>query len=161
RFWIGVLLALLNGVGLVALALALGMPPLDQLVLTAVAVLIASASFAARGSLFAKSLSHKGWLMALFVVLGEAAVLLTASAMPGVLPSWLLALLPAQWASIALQTVLAGYGMLAAVTALIALAGTAATTLLVARLWPRRWPYVVMFSAWLSLSALVYYGPAP
>ena len=42
--------------------------------------------------------------------------------------------------------------------ALIALAGTAATTLLAARLWLHRWPYLLMFTAWLGLSALVYFS---
>jgi hypothetical protein len=103
----------------------------------------------------------RGWWIAVFVVAGEAAILLTASAMPGALPDWLLVLLPAQWASTAIQTALSGTGTRAASSALIALAGTAAATLLVARLWPRRWPYLVMFTAWLGLSALVWYRPGP
>ena len=44
---------------------------------------------------------------------------------------------------------------------MIALAGTAATTLLVARMLPRRWPYLIMFSAWLGLSVLVWQQPGP
>jgi hypothetical protein len=44
---------------------------------------------------------------------------------------------------------------------MLALGGTAATTLLVAALWPRRWPYLLMFSAWLGCSALVYHSPVP
>lgn len=161
HFWIGVLLALLNAACLTMLALALGMPPPLHPLSAGLAILIASISFAARGALFARSLSDKGWLMAVFVVAGEAAVLLIAFAMPGALPDWFLVLLPAQWASVAIQTALTGAGALAAISALIALAGTAATTLLAARLYPRPWPYLLMFTAWLSLSALVYTWPAP
>lgn len=157
RWWIGVVLALLAGAGLILLARALGMPPLPHPVSTAFAMIIASASFAARGTLFARAIPGNGWLMALFVVAGEAATLVTAA----YLPAWLLVLLPAQWASAALQTALLGTGTRAAASVLIALAGTAATTLLVARLWPRRWPYLLMFSAWLALSALVWHRPAP
>jgi hypothetical protein len=74
------------------------------------------------------------------------------------LPDWLLALLPAQWASAAIQTALAGTGLRAAIPELLALTGTAMATLLVTRLWPRRWPYLIMFTAWLGLSALVLAG---
>ncbi|MEM6572791.1 MAG: hypothetical protein AAF736_00875 [Pseudomonadota bacterium] len=102
-------------------------------------------------------MSDRGWWMALFVVAGEGSVLLIVYAFPGVLPDWFLALLPAQWASIAIQTAITGTGTLAAVPVLIALAGTASTTLLAARLWLRRWPYLLMFTAWLGLSALVYF----
>ena len=161
HFWIGVLLALLNAACLIGLALALGMPALPHQISTGLTMSIASGSFAARGALFAKTLSNKGWLMALFVVAGEASVLLIASAFPGVLPAWFLALLPAQWASSAIQTTIIGTGPFAAMAALCALAGTAATTLLAARLWFRRWPYFLMFTAWLGLSALVYFWPAP
>jgi hypothetical protein len=161
RLWIGVLLAMLTGAGLIALARALGMPPLPHPFSTGLAVIIASFSFAARGALFARSAAEKGWWIAVFVVAGEAAMLLTASAMPGVLPDWLLVLLPAQWASTAIQTALTGTGTRAASSTLLALAGTAAATLLVARLWPRRWPYLVMFTVWLGLSALVWYRPGP
>ncbi len=161
RLWIGVLLALLTGAGLMLLARALGMPPLPHPFSTGLAVIIASFSFAARGTLFARSAGAKGWWIALFVVAGEAAMLLTASAMPGALPDWLLVLLPAQWASTAIQTALTGTGTRAASSALLALAGTAAATLLVARLWPRRWPYLVMFTAWIGLSALVWHRPGP
>jgi len=161
RLWIGVLLALLTGVGLILLARALGMPPLPHPFSTGLAVIIASFSFAARGTLFARTASNKGWWIAVFVVSGEAAILLTASALPGALPDWLLVLLPAQWASTAIQTALTGTGTRAASSALFALAGTAAATLLVARLWPRRWPYAVMFTAWLGLSALVWNRPGP
>ena len=161
RLWIGVLLALLAGAGLILLARSLGMPPLPHPFSTGLAMIIASLSFAARGTLFARSAGMRGWWIAVFVVAGEAAILLTASAMPGALPDWLLVLLPAQWASTAIQTALSGTGTRAASSALIALAGTAAATLLVARLWPRRWPYLVMFTAWLGLSALVWYRPGP
>jgi uncharacterized membrane protein YccC len=77
------------------------------------------------------------------------------------LPEWLLVLLPAQWANVAIQTALTGTGTLAASAVLLALAGTAAATLLVARLWPRRWPYLIMFTVWLGLSTLVWHQPAP
>lgn len=161
RLWIGVLLALLTGAGLLLLARALGLPVLPHPFSSGLAVTIASLSFAARGALFARTASSRGWWIAVFVVTGEAAMLLTASAMPDSLPEWLLSLLPARWASTAIQTALTGTGTRAASSALFALAGTAAVTLLVARLWPRRWPYLLMFSAWLGLSALVWHRPGP
>jgi len=161
RLWIGIALALIIGLALIQLARGLGMPALPHPFSTGLAVIIASSSFAARGTLFARAMAGKGWLMALFVVAGEAAILLTSLAMPDALPKWLLTLLPAQWASTAIQTALTGTGTRAASSALIALAGTAATTLLVARLWPRRWPYALMFTAWLALSALVWHRPGP
>jgi hypothetical protein len=157
RFWIGVGLALLAGVGLILLARALGMPPLLHPFSTGFAMIIASLSFAARGTLFSRAIPQNGWLMAMFVVAGEAAMLVTAA----YLPAWLLVLLPAQWASTAIQTALGGTGTFAARSVLLALGGTAATTLLVVRLWPRRWPYLLMFSAWLALSALVWHYPGP
>ena len=160
HFWTGVVLALLNAACLVVLARVLGMPGLPHPLSTGLAMIIASGSFAARGALFAKTLSHRGWLMALFVVAGEASVLAIASVYPGLLPDWFLALLPAQWASIAIQVALTGSGTFAATPVLIALAGTAATTLLAAKLWLRRWPYLLMFTAWLGLSALVYFSSA-
>ena len=161
RFWIGIGLALIAGLGLILLARALGMPALPHPFSSGLAVIIASLSFAARGTLFARAIPGHGWLMALFVVAGEAAMLVTAATLPNVLPTWLLALLPAQWASTAIQTALTGTGTRAASSALLALAGTAATTLLVAWLWPRRWPYALMFTAWLGLSALVWHRPGP
>lgn len=161
RLWVGVLLALLAGTGLIAFARALGMPPVPHPFSTGLAFVVASFSFSARGALFARSAAAKGWWIALFVVAGEAAMLLTAMAMPGALPAWLLVLLPAQWASTAIQTALTGTGTRAAGSALFALAGTAFATLLVARLWPRRWPYLVMFTVWLGVSALVWYRPGP
>lgn len=156
RLWIGVVLALMTGAGLAGLAMMLGLPALPHPLSTGLAMIIASISFAARGALFARSASDKGWLIALFVVAGEAAVLLTAAAQPEALPGWLLVLLPAQWASTAIQATLTGAGSQAARACLIALGGTAAATLLVVWLWPRRWTYLIMFTAWLSLSALVW-----
>lgn len=160
RLWVGVGLALLTGAGLLAVALALGLPPLLHPLSMGLAVIIASISFAARGALFARSAADKGWLVAVSVVAGEAAILFTASAQPDALPEWLLVLLPAQWASTAIQSALTGSGTWAASSALFALAGTAAATLLVVWLWPRRWTYLVMFTAWLSFSALVWHQPA-
>lgn len=156
RLWIGIALALLTATGLIWLAHALGMPRLEQPVATGLAVIIASSSFAARGTLFARSAADKGWWIAVAVVAGEAAVVVTAAAMPGALPGWLLALLPAQWASMAIQSALTSPGAPAAIAALFALGGTAAATLLVAHLWPRRWPYLIMFTTWLGFSALVW-----
>ena len=156
RLWVGIILALLAGVGLIIFARALGLPPLAHPLSLAMAGVIAATSFAVRGALFARSAAGKGWCIAVAVVAGEAAVVLTALVSPGAWPDWLLALLPAQWASIAIQAALTGTGTLGASSALIALGGTAAATLLVVRLWPRRWPYLAMFAVWLSLSALVY-----
>jgi hypothetical protein len=161
RLWVGVVLALLAGGGLVLLAQALGGPPLAHPSAVVLALVIASVSFAARGALFARSSGDRGWWIAVAVVAGEAAIVATASARPDALPDWLLVLLPAQWATTAIQTALSGSGTLAASSALIALAGTAAATLMVALLWPRRWPYLVMFTTWLGLSALVWDRPAP
>ncbi|WOE75100.1 hypothetical protein [Alterisphingorhabdus coralli] len=161
RFWVGVLLALLTGAGLTLFAYALAMPALPHPLSIGLAFLIASVSFAARGTLFARSALGRGWLIAAFVVAGEAAILATAAAQPGALPDWLLVLLPAQWANMAIQASLTGAGTFAASAALIALGGTAAATMLVAWLWPRRWPYIVMFTVWLALSALVYHWPGP
>lgn len=161
RLWVGVALALLAGAGLVLLARGLGLPALLSPQEIALALVIASLSFAARGALFARSAGARGWWIALGVVGGEAAMVATAAAQPGALPGWLLALLPAQWATTAIQTALAGSGTLAAAPVLIALGGTAASTLLVAALWPRHWPYAIMFSAWLVLSALVYHYQTP
>lgn len=161
RLWVGMLMALLAATGLVLVARAMGMPSMPHPLFTGFAFVVASVSFAARGKLFARSAADRGWWIAVFVVAGEAAMLATALAMPGALPEWLLVLLPAQWASMAIQTALTGTGTRAASSALVALAGTAAVTLLVARLWPRRWPYALMFSAWLGLSALVWHHRAP
>lgn len=158
RFWIGVSLACAAGAALVLLAVSLGMPPLPRPLSVGLAGIIASISFAARGALFARSAADKGWWIAVAVVAGEAALLVTAALLPGKLPDWLLVLLPAQWASAAIMAALTATG--AASAELLALAGTAAATLLVARLWPRRWPYLVMFSAWLGFSALVWHWPA-
>ncbi len=159
RLWVGVILALVTGAGLTLLVHAFGLPALPRLAPTGLAAVIASISFAARGALFARSAAAKGWWIALAVVAGEAAVVLTAAAAPGVLPDWLLALLPAQWANMAIQSALTGTSAMATSSPLIALGGTAAATLFVAWLWPSRWPYLVMFTAWLGLSALVYHSP--
>lgn len=161
RLWAGIGLALLSGTGLALLALALGMPPQLDPLSAGLALVVASLSFAARGALFARSAAEKGWWIAVAVVAGEAAIVATAWAQPDALPRWLLVLLPAQWASTAVQTAFAGAGTLAAGAALLALGGTAATTLLVAALWPRRWPYALMFGGWLGFAALVYHHPAP
>lgn len=162
RLWVGVALALLTGAGLILLAKVLGIPTLPHPISTAVALVIASISFAARGALFARSAGHKGWWIAVAVVGGEAAIVATAAAQPDALPDWLLALLPAQWATSAIQNALTCSDTLAANSFLLALGGTAATTLLVTALWPRRWPYLLMFSAWLGLSILVYHAsPLP
>ncbi|WP_211276775.1 hypothetical protein [Erythrobacter tepidarius] len=157
RLWAGVALALLAATGLMLLALGLGLPAPSTVPPLAFALVIASVSFAARGLLFARSAASHGWWIAVAVVGGEAALVATASAQPGVLPAWLLALLPAQWATRAIQTSLSNGDPLTALPVLLALGGTAITTLLVAALWPRRWPYTIMFSAWLGLSALVHH----
>ena len=94
KFWIGISLALLNAACLLVLAFALGMPAPAHPFAIGLAMVIASGSFAARGTLFSKTLSAKGWLMALFVVAGEASVVLIVSTLPGVLPEWFLALVP-------------------------------------------------------------------
>ena len=161
RFGIGILLALAGAGTVIALASVLGSATLADPLALVIAALIASISFAARGALFARSLEARGWWMALAVVAGEGAIVVTALADPSALPRWLLVLLPAQWATIAVQNALAGAGAFAASSALIALGGTAAATMLVTALWPRRWTYVIMFTVWLSLSALVYHRPAP
>ena len=160
RLGAGVALSLLAGTGLVALAQLQGIPGAGHPPSLVLAMILASISFAVRGLLFARSLGGKGWWMALAVVGGEGAMLALASARPGALPDWLLALLPAQWASTAIRTALGSAGPAVAGSELAALAGTAAATLLVARLWPRRWPYLIMFTAWLGLSALVLHRPS-
>ncbi|MBU7579267.1 MAG: hypothetical protein KAF27_02180 [Porphyrobacter sp.] len=156
RLWKGAALGLMTGVLLVLLARIMGVIAPPPALATAIAMVIASISFAARGALFARSSGRKGWWIALGVVAGEAAIVTTAFAHPGALPPWLLALLPAQWASIAAQAALSGADPLAASAVLLALGGTTASTLLVAALWPRRWPYLLMFSAWIGFSALVH-----
>ena len=156
----GIALGLLAGAALIALASLLGLPLGEHLPESALAALVAALSFAARGALFARSNGPRGWWIALAVVGGEAAMLAVAALRPGALPGELLTLLPAQWASAALGSALAGGGALVASSELVALAGTAAATLLVAWLWPRRWPYLVMFTTWLALSALVWHYPA-
>lgn len=159
RLGVGVLLALVCGTALLLFAQTLGMPLPSHLLATRVAFTLASVSFAARGVLFARSGGSKGWLIAIAVIAGEAAIVFTALARPDALPGWLLALLPAQWASAAIKEALTGAGANAAIWELLALSGTAAATLLVATLWPRRWPYAIMFTTWIALSALVWHRP--
>jgi len=161
RFWVGVLIAILFGLMLLGCAKWFGMPFLPLTLSTAIALVVAAISFGARGALFARSSGGKGWWIAVFVVAGEAAIVLTALADPEALPEWLLALLPAQWAISATQSSFAGNDLLASGPALLALAATAVATSVVTWLWPRRWPYIVMFTTWLAVSALVYYRPAP
>lgn len=160
RLWIGVVLAVLTGVGFIFVARQLGMPPLPHPFSTGLAVIITSFNFAALGKLLAR-ITDKGWRIAVLVVAGEAAILLATSALPGMLPDWLLAVLPAQWASVAIQTALTGTGTRAASSALLALAGTAVTMLLAAWLWPRRWPLLLPLAAWFGLSALFWDQPGP
>lgn len=157
RFWVGFLLALLSGVSLALFANAFDMPTLEFLPFLGLSVVVSSISFAVRGALFATSSADRGCWIAMFVVAGEAAIIATAAAEPGAIPEWLLVLLPAQWTSIALQSAFTGSFNSVAIAALFALGGTAAATLLVRQLWPRRWTYLVMFTTWLSLSALVYH----
>ncbi|MEM6641077.1 MAG: hypothetical protein AAF610_14380 [Pseudomonadota bacterium] len=161
RFWVGVRLALLNAGGLLVLAMTLGMAKPAHVVAAGAAMVVAGISFAARGALFTKTLSERAWLMALFVVAGEGSVLLIAAVFPGALPDWFLALLPAQWASMAILSAVTGAGVWVAAPPLIALAGTAATTLHAAKLRLRRWPYLLMFTVWLGLSSLVYFWHPP
>ncbi|MEM7700757.1 MAG: hypothetical protein AAF251_02360 [Pseudomonadota bacterium] len=158
RFWIGVLLAVIAALALIGFTQAIGASTLApaRIVALGLAVLVASVSFAIRGALFAQSTRDKGWLIALFVVTGEAAILITAVARSGELPFWLLALLPAQWTNLAIQAALTLGDLETASAPLIALAGTAAATALVVRLWPRKWTYLIMFSTWIGFSALVY-----
>ncbi|MEL7197983.1 MAG: hypothetical protein AAGL10_06680 [Pseudomonadota bacterium] len=160
HLWAGLGLALMVGLGLSGLAWAIGLPVMANPLAIALTFVIASFSFAARGFLFSRSGGSKGWGIAIFVVGGEAAILLTAMAQPGLLPDWLLALLPAQWANMAIAAALSGAGLGKVVWAVIALLGTALATLFVARLWPKRWTYSVMFTTWIAMSALVYYQPA-
>lgn len=158
RFGVGVVLGCLTGFGLLVLAHGLAALGLPSLLMFAPLVLFASISFAARGALFARSGGGRGWWIALFVVVGEAAIIVTAAVSPGALPDWLLALLPAQWASMEGQAVLAsGSGLRLISSPLTALVATAAATLFVVSQWPRKWTYVVMFSTWLVASALVYH----
>ncbi|MEO0871905.1 MAG: hypothetical protein AAFY19_08105 [Pseudomonadota bacterium] len=161
RFAIGVGLAALIGLAIILTASLAVTPGFPFSASFAPVVLLASISFAARGALFARSGGGKGWWIALFVVLGEAAIIITAATMPGTLPDWLLSLLPAQWASMEGQSAAAsGSGVRWISAPLIALGATAAATLFVVSLWPRKWTYSVMFTTWLAASALVYNSPA-
>ncbi|MEE4154708.1 MAG: hypothetical protein V2I27_11160 [Erythrobacter sp.] len=161
RFRIGLSLALMSGGAMVAAVYALGIAPISGPASVLLALAVGSVSFAARGALFARSAGARGWWIAGFIVGGEAAMLITAYVSPKALPDWLIVLLPAQWTSIAVKTALLGIESRISVAALAALGGTAAATLLVWWLWPRRWPYTVMFTTWLGFSALVYHQPAP
>lgn len=155
----GVGLALVCATALLLGALGLGLSLPAHPLATGLAFAIASISFAARGALFARSARDKGWWIAAGVIAGEAAVVFTALAQPDALPGWLLALLPAQWASAAIAAALTGTMPEAAIWELFALTATAAATLLVARLWPRRWPYIIMFTMWIGVSVLVLHRP--
>jgi len=157
RLWVGVLVALVTGAGALFVGHGLEVWPVGYPLSLMLVIVIASVSFAVRGALFARSAGDKGWWIALGVVSGEAAMLATASALPGALPDGLLVLLPAQWANVALQNAFTGAGACAGSAVLLALGGTAAATWIVIRLWPRRWPYLIMFTAWLGLSALVWH----
>ena len=157
RFSTGLGFGVLSGALLVALAAFTHARSLSDMIWIGAAIFVASVSFAARGALFARSASDKGWWIGLAVVAGEGALLATAAASPGAIPDWLLVLLPAQWAAIALGHGFDGGNIRAGIAALCALGGTAGATMIVARLWPSRWPYLVMFSTWIGLSALVWH----
>ncbi|UAB79725.1 hypothetical protein INR77_08075 [Erythrobacter sp. SCSIO 43205] len=154
RLWVGIVVGLGVLIALALLASALGLRVSLSPVLTILAAVLASLSFAARGSLFARSAEGRGWLIALGVLAGESAVVLSSLIDPDLWPGWLLALLPAQWASLAFKAALTGTTALAP---LLALGGTAMATLFVVQMWPRRWTYGIMFGVWLGLSALVYH----
>lgn len=156
RLWIGLCGGSLTGASLVIAAGITGAQPATDAVWTGLAILMASFSFAARGALFARSASDKGWWIAVAVVSGEAAILMTAAASPEAIPDWVLVLLPAQWASMAFQYGADGLNLAAGVAALGALGATAIATLIVRRLWPRRWPYLVMFTTWIGMSLQVW-----
>ena len=155
RLRAGFALALASAAVLAALAYGLGLAQRIDLDRAALAFVLAAISFAARGALFARSAGARGWWIALAVVAGEGALLITAAFEPGALPGWLMALLPAQWASSAILAALGGTEAPIAGAALLALAGTAAATRLVERCWPARWPYGVMLATWLGCSAIV------
>lgn len=161
RFRVGVIGSVLVCSALAALVFASGFAVSIDIPAAAIAMIVASISFAARGALFARNARGNGWIVALLILAGEAAILLAALVQPDAWPAWLLALLPAQWASMALQAALGSEGILAASVPLIALGGTAAATMFVVRLGPRRWTYLVMFTTWLALSALVYQSGQP
>ncbi|MEE4201500.1 MAG: hypothetical protein V2I30_12415 [Erythrobacter sp.] len=157
----GTLLGIANGVWLATLSVAFDIVPIGNILLSAFAALVASLSFAARGALFARSSGRRGWLIAFAVALGEAAILISAASDPGLWPHWLLVLLPAQWASLAFEDALAGTGLVSAAAPLAALAVTALATLFVRQLWPRRWTYLIMFTTWLAMAALVWQASSP
>lgn len=162
RVWIGALPGVLAAVGLIYLAKALGMPPLPHPFSTGLAVIVTSFSFASLGKFLARVSSAGAWRAAAALTIGQAAVLLVAAALPGLLPDWLLALVPGQWGSVAIQTALTGTGTRAASSTLIALAGIAFALLLAARGRPRgRWRAGALTVIWIGLSALVWMRPAP
>ena len=156
RFWPGLGAAVGAGLTLLLVAHVVGLSVSIAPFIVVIAVAVASASFAARGALFARSAGPRGWLVALGILAGEGAVVLSAVIDPDLWPDWLLAVLPAQWASMAFE---AAIDSTLATAPLTALGGTALATLLVVHLWPRRWTYAIMFSVWLGLSALVYHSP--
>lgn len=156
RLGVGVVLAGVNAACLTVMCVAFDLLALGSLTLLAMTILVATVSFAARGSLFALSANPRGWLVAFGVVSGEAAIIFTALFEPEALPDWLLALLPAQWANIALQDAFSASLGAQALASIAALLGTAAATLFVTYQWPRRWTYAVMFTTWLALSAYVW-----
>ena len=165
RWWIGFLLALVAGFGLIQLARALGMPPLPHPFSTGLAVIVTSASFAALGALCARAGPGQGWRIGLLAFAVQASVVALVPALvtgwPGIVPDMVQALVPAQWASGAIQTALTGTGTRAARSALFALAGIVLVALILARLWPRRWPAALLVAAWLGLSAFVWLRPGP
>jgi len=163
RLWIGVLVAPPSGGSLILLARVLGMPPWPHPFSTVLALVIASVSACRAGALFASTVAARGWWIAVSVVSGEAAMVLMASAWPGFWPDS--AACPAPCAMGQRRDPDGAHrvrGTRAAAAALAALAGTAAVTLLVARLWRARgWPDLLMFTAWLGLSAVVWRWPGP
>lgn len=165
RFWIGFPLALLAGVGLIQFARALGMPVLPHPFSTGMAVIVSSFAFAAMGALLGRVAPVAAWRLAAFATAAMAAILAVAAAWPGTLPDVLLALLPAHWASVAIQTALTGTGTRLASSALFALGGTGVAALLVRwlirRTSARAWPLWLMGAIWIGLSALVWQRPAP
>ena len=152
----GMMIALVCGLFLTGLSFALGTPFEANLLALGIAIAIASVSFAARGALFARSAGDRGWFIASAIVAGEGAILVTAFLIPDALPKWLLSLLPARWASLAIQST-GAEKLPHFIYPLLALGGTAAATALVTKLLPKRMPYLIMFTVWLCLSTLVYH----
>ncbi|MFC3101719.1 hypothetical protein [Altererythrobacter lauratis] len=169
RFWIGFPLALLAGVGLIQLARVLGMPALPHPFSTGMSVIVTSFGFAAMGALLGRAAPAMGWRIAAFAIATMAGILAIVAVWPDTLPDALLALVPAHWASMAIQTALTGTGTRLASSSLFALAGTGAAALLARGLWsrnwpqgwPHNWPLWLVVVAWIGLSALVWQRPAP